>query len=47
MQGSQIFYNCANLEFDRLLSSGDLILRVNTPSLEYSFYGCTKFTSGV
>lgn len=47
MQGSQIFYNCANLEFDNLLNLGDLILRVNAASLEYSFYGCTKFTSGI
>ena len=46
MQGSQIFYNCANLEFDQLLTSRELILRVDTPSLEYSFYQCYKFTSG-
>lgn len=47
IQGPQVFYNCHNLQFDQLFEDGDLILRVDTPSLEYAFYGCIGFKSGI
>lgn len=44
--GGRVFYKCSSLEFDNLLKEEDLILISRSSVLDYTFFGCSKFTSG-